>query len=76
MYISIDCKKGTACNTPSNIDANNEGKPDPNGALHTLAREGTGNNQIMDMGDPGANHQDIIPQPPTNATSNRRFIIF
>ncbi|XP_011167767.1 mediator of RNA polymerase II transcription subunit 15 isoform X2 [Solenopsis invicta] len=44
--------------------------PDPIGALQTLARQGTGNNQMMGMGGPGSNHQGIIPQPPANTATN------
>ncbi|KMQ93780.1 mediator of rna polymerase ii transcription subunit 15 [Lasius niger] len=44
--------------------------PDPIGALQTLARQGTGNNQMMGMGGPGPNHQGIIPQPPANTATN------
>lgn len=46
--------------------------PDPIGALQTLARQGTGNNQMMGMGGPGPNHQGIIPQPPANTATNRK----
>ncbi|KAL0130780.1 hypothetical protein PUN28_002416 [Cardiocondyla obscurior] len=44
--------------------------PDPIGALQTLARQGTGNNQMMGMPGPGPNHQGIIPQPPANTATN------
>lgn len=46
--------------------------PDPIGALQTLARQGTGNNQMMGMAGPGPNHQNIIPQQPANTATNRK----
>lgn len=67
-----DSKKGAAGNAPGNAGANNQGMPDPIGALQTLARQGTGNNQMMGMGGPGPNHQGIIPQPPANTATNRK----
>jgi len=45
--------------------------PDPIGALQTLARQGTGNNQMMGIGGPGPNHQGIIPQPANTATNRK-----
>lgn len=50
--------------------------PDPIGALQTLARQGTGNNQMMNMSGPGSNPQGIIPQPPTNTATNCKYIFF
>lgn len=47
--------------------------PDPIGALQTLARQGSGNNQIIGLGGPGPNNPGIIPQPP-NAATNREFL--
>lgn len=67
----VDSKKGTAGNAPGATGANNQGMPDPIGALQTLARQGTGNNQMMGMGGPGPNHQGIIPQPSANTATNR-----
>lgn len=50
--------------------------PDPIGALQTLARQGTGNNQMMNMNGPGSNPQGIIPQPPTNTATNCKYIFW
>lgn len=44
--------------------------PDPIGALQTLARQGTGNNQMMGIA-PGPNHQGIISQPANTATNRK-----
>lgn len=73
--MSADSKKGAAGNASGTTGTNNQGMPDPIGALQTLARQGTGNNQIMGIGGPGPNHQGIIPQPPSNATTNRKYDI-
>lgn len=74
LYITliffIDTKKGA--NAPGTAGTNNQGMPDPIGALQTLARQGTGNNQMMGMGGPNSNHQGIIPQPPANTATNRK----
>ncbi|KAG5343857.1 MED15 polymerase, partial [Acromyrmex charruanus] len=64
----IDSKKSATGNAPGTAGTNNQGMPDPIGALQTLARQGTGNNQMMNMG--GPNHQGIISQPPTNTATN------
>ncbi|XP_043275644.1 mediator of RNA polymerase II transcription subunit 15-like [Venturia canescens] len=48
----------------------NQGMPDPIGALQTLARQGTGNNQMMGMSGPGPNPQGMVPQPPSNTATN------
>ncbi|XP_071630221.1 mediator of RNA polymerase II transcription subunit 15-like isoform X1 [Temnothorax longispinosus] len=66
----MNSKKGAAGNAPGTAGTNNQGMPDPIGALQTLARQGTGNNQMMGMGGPGPNHQGIIPQPPANTATN------
>jgi len=50
--------------------------PDPIGALQTLARQGTGNNQMMGMGGPGSNHQGIIPQLSANIATNGKKLWF
>ncbi|KYM79761.1 Mediator of RNA polymerase II transcription subunit 15 [Atta colombica] len=66
----MNSKKSATGNAPgiSTAGTNNQGMPDPIGALQTLARQGTGNNQMMSMG--GPNHQGIISQPPTNTATN------
>ncbi|XP_050464914.1 mediator of RNA polymerase II transcription subunit 15-like [Cataglyphis hispanica] len=66
----MNTKKAQTGNAPGNTGTNNQGMPDPIGALQTLARQGTGNNQMMGMGGPGPNHQGIIPQPPANTATN------
>ena len=73
FYSFIDSKKSATGNAPgiSTAGTNNQGMPDPIGALQTLARQGTGNNQMMSMG--GPNHQGIISQPPTNTATNRKY---
>lgn len=71
-----DTKKGAAGNAPGSTGTNNQGMPDPIGALQTLARQGSGNNQIMGMGGPGPNHQGIIPQPPASTATNRKYLIY
>nr|XP_031850413.1 mediator of RNA polymerase II transcription subunit 15-like isoform X2 [Nomia melanderi]XP_031850414.1 mediator of RNA polymerase II transcription subunit 15-like isoform X2 [Nomia melanderi]XP_031850415.1 mediator of RNA polymerase II transcription subunit 15-like isoform X2 [Nomia melanderi]XP_031850416.1 mediator of RNA polymerase II transcription subunit 15-like isoform X2 [Nomia melanderi]XP_031850417.1 mediator of RNA polymerase II transcription subunit 15-like isoform X2 [Nomia meland len=48
----------------------NQGMPDPIGALQMLARQGTGNNQMMNISGPGPNPQEIIPQQPANTAIN------
>ncbi|XP_051168893.1 mediator of RNA polymerase II transcription subunit 15 [Leptopilina boulardi] len=48
----------------------NQGMSDPIGALQTLARQGTGNNQMMGIPNTGANPQGMVPQPNTNAATN------
>ncbi|XP_025162700.1 uncharacterized protein LOC105190692 [Harpegnathos saltator] len=74
----MNSKKRTAGNVPNTTGTNNQGMLDPIGALQTLARQGTGNNQIMGMRGSGPNHQGIIPQPPastaTNPSSSRRGV--
>ncbi|XP_026667031.1 mediator of RNA polymerase II transcription subunit 15-like isoform X2 [Ceratina calcarata] len=71
LYINLlDSKKGAAGATPGAAGSGNQGMPDPIGALQTLARQGTGNNQMMNMSGPGTNPQGIIPQPPTNTATN------
>ena len=49
------------------------GMSDPIGALQNLARQGTGNNQMMGMPNPGPNSQGMVSQPNTNAATNRKF---
>ncbi|EFN76247.1 Mediator of RNA polymerase II transcription subunit 15, partial [Harpegnathos saltator] len=71
----MNSKKGTAGNAPNTTGTNNQGMLDPIGALQTLARQGTGNNQIMGMRGSGPNHQGIIPQPPASTATNRKFEI-
>ena len=44
--------------------------PDPIGALQNLARQGTGNNQMMGMAGPGPNQQGMVPQAPSNTAAN------
>ncbi|XP_070159334.1 mediator of RNA polymerase II transcription subunit 15-like [Polyergus mexicanus] len=66
----MNSKKNPTGNAPGNAGTNNQGMPDPIGALQTLARQGTGNNQMMGMGGPGPNHQGIIPQPSANTATN------
>ncbi|KAH0954111.1 hypothetical protein HN011_011162 [Eciton burchellii] len=65
-----EMKKDAVSNASGTTAANNPGMPDPIGALQTLARQGTGNNQMMSMGGPGPNHQGIIPQPTANTATN------
>lgn len=72
----IDTKKGTGGTTSGTACSGNQGMPDPIGALQTLARQGTGNNQMMNMSGPGSNPQGIIPQPPTNTATNCKYIYF
>ncbi|XP_018374685.1 PREDICTED: mediator of RNA polymerase II transcription subunit 15-like isoform X1 [Trachymyrmex cornetzi] len=64
----MNSKKSATGNAPGTAGTNNQGMPDPIGALQTLARQGTGNNQMISIG--GPNHQGIIPQPPTNTATN------
>lgn len=72
MYgLFLDNKKGAGGATPGTPGSGNQGMPDPIGALQTLARQGTGNNQMMGMNGPGPNPQGIIQQPPTNTATNR-----
>ncbi|EZA59794.1 hypothetical protein DMN91_008406 [Ooceraea biroi] len=66
----MNSKKDAADNAPGAAGSNNPGMQDPIGALQTLARQGTGNNQMMGMGGPGPNHQGIIPQPTANTATN------
>ncbi|XP_057327713.1 mediator of RNA polymerase II transcription subunit 15-like [Microplitis mediator] len=47
-----------------------QGMQDPIGALQTLARQGTGNNQVMSMAGGGPNPQGMVPQQSANAASN------
>lgn len=47
--------------------------PDPIGALQNLARQGTGNNQMIGMNGPGPNPQGIVPQSSTNTATNREY---
>ncbi|XP_033216804.1 mediator of RNA polymerase II transcription subunit 15 [Belonocnema kinseyi] len=47
-----------------------QGMSDPIGALQTLARQGTGNNQMMGMPNSGPNPQGMVSQPNTNAATN------
>ncbi|PBC33231.1 mediator of RNA polymerase II transcription subunit 15 isoform X2 [Apis cerana] len=66
----LNTKKGTGGTASGTACSGNQGMPDPIGALQTLARQGTGNNQMMNMSGPGSNPQGIIPQPPTNTATN------
>ncbi|CAL7946877.1 unnamed protein product [Xylocopa violacea] len=66
----LNTKKGAGGAAPGTANSGNQGMPDPIGALQTLARQGTGNNQMMNMSGPGSNPQGIIPQPPTNTATN------
>lgn len=63
-------KKGTGNIGPGSASNGNQGMPDPIGALQTLARQGTGNNQMIGMGGPGPNPQGIVPQSSTNTATN------
>ncbi|XP_012284467.1 mediator of RNA polymerase II transcription subunit 15 [Orussus abietinus] len=47
-----------------------QGMPDPIGALQSMARQGTGNNQMMGMNGPGPGPQGMVPQPQTNTATN------
>ncbi|XP_078045603.1 mediator of RNA polymerase II transcription subunit 15-like isoform X1 [Augochlora pura] len=66
----LNSKKGAGATAPGAAGAGNQGMPDPIGALQTLARQGTGNNQMMNISGPGPNPQGIIPQPPANTATN------
>ncbi|KZC11964.1 Mediator of RNA polymerase II transcription subunit 15 [Dufourea novaeangliae] len=66
----LNSKKGAGAAAPGATGSGNQGMPDPIGALQTLARQGTGNNQMMNMNGPGPNPQGIIPQPPANTATN------
>lgn len=66
----MNSKKGAAGNAPGTGGSGGQGMPDPIGALQTLARQGTGNNQMIGMGGPGPNPQGIVPQSSTNTATN------
>ncbi|XP_034194736.1 mediator of RNA polymerase II transcription subunit 15-like [Osmia lignaria lignaria] len=66
----LNSKKTAGGSAPATVGAGNQGMPDPIGALQTLARQGTGNNQMMNMNGPGSNPQGIIPQSPANTATN------
>ncbi|KAK2584971.1 hypothetical protein KPH14_002559 [Odynerus spinipes] len=66
----MNSKKGAAGNAPGAGGSGGQGMPDPIGALQTLARQGTGNNQMIGMGGPGPNPQGIVPQSSTNTATN------
>ncbi|XP_076183362.1 mediator complex subunit 15 [Ptiloglossa arizonensis] len=66
----LNSKKGTGGAAPGTAGSGNQGMPDPIGALQTLARQGTGINQMMSMSGPGSNPQGIIQQPPSNTATN------
>lgn len=51
------------------------GMQDPIGALQNLARQGTGNNQMMGMGT-GQNPQSMMQQASQNTATNRTISIF
>ncbi|KAI4489086.1 hypothetical protein M0804_004584 [Polistes exclamans] len=68
-------KKGTGNIGPGSASNGSQGMPDPIGALQTLARQGTGNNQMIGMGGPGPNPQGIVPQSSTNTATNRNYLI-
>ncbi|KAL2724370.1 mediator of RNA polymerase II transcription subunit 15 [Vespula squamosa] len=67
----MNSKKGAGNITPGNAGSGGQGMPDPIGALQTLARQGTGNNQMIGMGGPGPNPQGIVPQSSTNTATNQ-----
>lgn len=48
-----------------------QGMPDPMSALQTLARQGTGNAQVMGM-QGGPNPQGMVQQQPGNTAANRK----
>ncbi|XP_043253698.1 mediator of RNA polymerase II transcription subunit 15-like isoform X2 [Colletes latitarsis] len=66
----LNSKKGAGGAAPGTAGSGNQGMPDPIGALQTLARQGTGINQMMSMSGPGSNPQGIIQQQPTNTATN------
>ncbi|XP_076654204.1 mediator of RNA polymerase II transcription subunit 15-like [Halictus rubicundus] len=66
----LNSKKGAGATAPGAAGSGNQGMPDPIGALQTLARQGTGNNQMININGPGPNPQGIIPQPPANTATN------
>ncbi|KAL2732831.1 mediator of RNA polymerase II transcription subunit 15 [Vespula maculifrons] len=66
----MNSKKGAGNIAPGNAGSGGQGMPDPIGALQTLARQGTGNNQMIGMGGPGPNPQGIVPQSSTNTATN------
>lgn len=69
-WLFLDAKKGAPGIAPGSGQAGGQGMPDPIGALQTLARQGTGNNQMMGMAGPGPNQQGMVPQPPSNTAAN------
>ncbi|XP_029049565.1 mediator of RNA polymerase II transcription subunit 15-like [Osmia bicornis bicornis] len=66
----LSSKQKAGGSAPATVGSGNQVMPDPIGALQTLARQGTGNNQMMNMNGPGSNPQGIIPQPPANTATN------
>ncbi|XP_076303807.1 mediator of RNA polymerase II transcription subunit 15-like isoform X2 [Lasioglossum baleicum] len=66
----LNAKKGAGATAPGAAGTGNQGMPDPIGALQTLARQGTGNNQMININGPGPNPQGIIPQQPANTATN------
>ena len=70
--MSLDSKKQAGGMPPGGGPG--QGMSDPIGALQTLARQGTGNNQMMGMSNAGPNPQGMVPQPNTNAASNRKIL--
>lgn len=75
FYSSVDNPKNTGSNAAGTGGTGTQGMPDPIGALQTLARQGTGNNQMMGMGGPGPNPQGMIPQASANTATNRKLLI-
>lgn len=54
---------------PQGAGGTGTGMQDPLGALQTLARQGTGNNQVMGMAGVGPNSQGMVPQQANNASN-------
>ncbi|XP_066597395.1 mediator of RNA polymerase II transcription subunit 15-like isoform X2 [Prorops nasuta] len=70
IHYVIDSKKGANNATSGSAGTGNQGMPDPIGALQTLARQGTGNSQMIGMGGQGPNTQTIIQQPNAPTATN------
>ncbi|XP_046466928.1 mediator of RNA polymerase II transcription subunit 15 [Neodiprion pinetum] len=66
----MNTKKTSGGMAPGTGNAGGQGMPDPIGALQTLARQGTGNNQMLGMGGPGPGQQGMVQQPPPNTATN------
>ncbi|CAL1684300.1 unnamed protein product [Lasius platythorax] len=67
VRLILKCREMSAT---GNAGINNQGIPNPFGAPQTLARQETGNNQMMDMGDPSSYHNGIISQSSANTATN------